>query len=315
MAYFIVTGAAGFIGSKIAERLIERGHHVITVDNLSTGYKENIPKGVKFFEMDCQNPKIHKTLPQVKYEAIFHIAGQSSGEISFENPTYDLRTNTESTLNLLKFSLSVGCRRFIYASSMSVYGVKPDRAIKENDSTIPISFYGIGKLASEHYLRLYEQYGICSTSLRIFNTYGPGQNLNNLKQGMVSIYMAQMLEKQHIIVKGSMNRYRDFIYIDDVTDAFLRCLNYPESYGKVINIGSGVRTCVDKLLEKLISLYTSPVSFKSKDTTPGDLHGIYADISLGKKLLGFKPLYPLDKGLKTMLEWAESKIFQSKIKN
>ena len=118
---------------------------------------------------------------------------------------------------------------------------------------------------------------------------------------------------KHIFVKGDVNRYRDFIYIDDVTDAFLRCLNHPESCDKVINIASGVRTSVDKLLQKLISLYASPVTFESKNNTPGDLHGTYADISLGKKLLGFEPVYTLDQGLKKMLEWAESKTLKSKI--
>ncbi len=315
MARYLVTGAAGFIGSKLAEKLIKQGHHVITVDNLSTGYKENIPKGVEFFEMDCQNPKIYETLPQEKFEAIFHIAGQSSGEVSFENPSYDLRTNTESTLHLLKFALSVGCKRFIYASSMSVYGVRPDSPIKENDPAIPTSFYGVGKLASEHYLRLYEQYGIHSTSLRLFNVYGPGQNLKNLKQGMVSIYLAQMIDKMHIHVKGSSKRYRDFIYIDDVVDSFLRCLSHPESFGKVINIATGIRTSVEELLKKLASLYAHSVTFEYKDTTPGDLYGTFADIGLGKELLGFKPTYSLDQGLKTMLEWAESQTSQSKIRN
>ena len=155
MANFLVTGAAGFIGAAITNKLIKQGHNVTTVDNLSTGYIENIPKGVEFIEMDCQNPKIHKTLPREKFEAIFHVAGQSSGEISFENPTYDLRTNTESTLNLLKFSLSVGCRRFIYASSVYVHS-------REG------GFYRCSKQASEAYIEEYHKaYGLDYTILQL----------------------------------------------------------------------------------------------------------------------------------------------------
>ena len=145
---YLVTGAAGFIGAALARRLLNQGHNVITIDNLSTGYQKSIPKGVEFFQADCQDQTVYSKLPKKRYDAIFHIAGQSSGEISFDNPSYDLRTNTESTLHLLKFALSVECDRFVYASSMSIYGDKPYRPISEDEPAIPLSFYGVGKLAS-----------------------------------------------------------------------------------------------------------------------------------------------------------------------
>jgi UDP-glucose 4-epimerase len=304
MALYIVTGAAGFIGAAVSQKLITQGHRVVTIDNLSTGYRENVPKGVEFYQADCQDISIYQKLPCETYDAIFHIAGQSSGEVSFDDPSYDLRTNTESTLHLLKFALSVGCDRLIYASSMSVYGVKPDRPVAEDEVPIPASFYGVGKLASEHYLHIYEQYGVRSTSLRLFNVYGPGQNLSNMRQGMVSIYLAQMLEKRHIHVKGSGSRYRDLVYIDDVVDAFLACLHHPESAGQVINIGTGIRTSVEELIQKLIHTYSKSVTCEFKGSTPGDLHGIYADTSRAKKLLNFQPKFSLAHGLTQMLKWA-----------
>jgi UDP-glucose 4-epimerase len=297
MGVYIVTGAAGFIGSCLTLRLINDGHQVVTVDNLTTGFRGNIPEGTFFLEGDCQNPEIYKKLPRKNYDAIFHIAGQSSGELSFENPSNDLRTNTESTLHLLKFALSVGCSRFVYASTMSVYGVKPDRPVRENEETLPTSFYGVGKLASEHYIRLYELYGINSTSLRLFNVYGPGQNMGNLKQGMVSIYLAQILKNHHIVVKGGPDRYRDFVYIDDVVEAFMACLNNSDSYGKVINIGTGIRTTVQQLIDKMISIYPEEVTLEFIDNTPGDLHGIFPEIEDAKKLLNYKYRFSLEEGL------------------
>lgn len=304
MALFLVTGAAGFIGAALAKRLIEEGHRVVTIDNLSTGHECNIPTGAIFFRAGCHDREVYGRLPQEKYKAIFHFAGQSSAEISFEDPSYDLRANTESTLHLLRFARSVGCDRFIYASSMSVYGVKPDRPVRENEEAVPVSFYGVAKLGSEHYLRIYEQYGVQSTALRLFTVYGPGQNLANMRQGMVSIYLSQMLASQRIHVKGRGCRYRDFVYIDDVIDACVACVDVPQCAGRILNIGTGVRTTVEELVRKLVSLYGRPVAFEFSGSTPGDVDGIYADITLARQLLGFQPKYALDQGLAKVLEWA-----------
>lgn len=305
MANYLVTGAAGFIGASLAQKLIDKGNKVTAIDNLSTGFKANIPKGVEFIEGDCASNKVIEKIPNDTFDAIFHIAGQSSGEISFDDPVYDLKTNTESTLLLLKFALKNGCRRFIYAGTMSVYGVQGDSAVNENAKCNPESFYGVGKLASEHYLRIYEQYGIRSTSLRLFNVYGPGQNLSNLRQGMVSIFLAQMLNNSHIHVKGSKERFRDFVYIDDVVDAFQRCLVFKETRGEVINIATGIRTSIDELVRKLISNQKNKISVDYSGKTMGDINGIYADISKMKSLLGINKLVSLDKGLSSLIDWAE----------
>ena len=220
MGKYLVTGAAGFIGSALAKSLIEEGSEVVTIDNLSTGFRSNIPDGVVFLEGDCQDQKILDQLHSNKFDAIYHIAGQSSGEISFDDPVYDLQTNTQSTLQLLQLCRQTDCKKVIYASSMSVYGQVPDEPIDETWKARPQSFYGVGKLASEHYLRIFRQFGIATASLRLFNTYGPGQNLENLRQGMVSIFLAQALRDKRIHVKGSPDRFRDFVYIDDVVQSF-----------------------------------------------------------------------------------------------
>jgi UDP-glucose 4-epimerase len=302
LASYLVTGAAGFIGSAIAKRLLDAGHRVVSIDNLSTGSEENLPAGIEFIKGDCQDPVLYRRI-DTPFDAIFHVAGQSSGEISFDDPIYDLRTNTESTLQLLELARRTDCRRFIYAGTMSVYGDRGDRAVSEEESCNPRSFYGVGKLASEHYLRLYGlQYGIESTSLRLFNVYGPGQNMENLRQGMVSIFMAQMLENGHILVKGSPDRFRDFVYIEDVVDAFLACLERSESIGENINIGTGVRTTVGELLDKMVEIYGRKVDIEFQGNTAGDIHGIYADNTVMRQVLGFAPRYMLDDGLRLMLK-------------
>ena len=288
----------------MAAALVRDGHEVVGLDNLSTGFLTNIPEGVEFFEGDCQDHTLYsQRLAGKTFDAIFHIAGQSSGEISFDDPVYDLRTNAESTLHLLTFALKTGCRRVIYASSMSVYGVQPDEPVQETAPAAPLSFYGVGKLASEHYLRLYEQYGVGSTCLRLFNVYGPGQNMTNLRQGMVSIFMAMMLKDGHIHVKGSPNRFRDFVYIDDVTAAFLACLNQEKSIGKTLNIGGSGKVLVGDLVDALCLLSDTPVTVEYSGCTAGDMLGIYADGSMAARYLDYEPSVLLDEGLKRMYEW------------
>ncbi len=304
MSCYLVTGVAGFIGASVAKALLQQGHEVVGVDNLTTGFVANVPQGVEFFAADCQDAALyHSVLPKKDYAAIFHIAGQSSGEISFDDPAYDLRTNAESTLHLLKFALATNCKRFIYAGTMSVYGVQPDIPVLETAPTVPQSFYGVAKLASEHYLRIYEQYGIRSTVLRLFNVYGPGQNMQNLRQGMVSIFMAMMLSENHIHIKGSPNRYRDFVYIDDVVTAFLLCLERPQSAGQVINIAGSGRITVGKLVDSLRELSKTPITVEYSGCTAGDIHGIHADLSMAAKYLGYEPAVSFQEGLSRMYAW------------
>ena len=183
---------------------------------------------------------------------------------------------------------------------MSVYGSKPNKPVKETDITSPESFYGNSKLASENYLKIYENYGIKYTSLRLFNVYGPGQNMSNLRQGMVSIFMSQMLDSGKIHVKGSASRYRDFIYIDDVTEYFIKCIKSNKSVGKTINIGTGKKTFVYQLIKILISFCDKKIPVKYLGSTQGDINGIYADVKLKDKIFGKTRHVNLYEGLKKM---------------
>jgi UDP-glucose 4-epimerase len=304
VSLYLVTGGAGFIGAAAAKALLAAGHRVIVLDNLSTGALENVPKGAEFVRGDCQDAAVYERLPAGPYAAIYHIAGQSSGEISFDDPVYDLQTNTQSTLLLLKFALKADCRRFLYAGTMSVYGDQPERPVNEDAPCAPKSFYGVGKLASEHYLRIYEAYGVRSTVLRLFNVYGAGQNMANLRQGMVSIYLAQALKSRAIQVKGGADRFRDFIAVDDVVAAFLACEKAPETAGKIFNVCTGKRTTVRELLDLLLPCLPFKTEVKFDGSTPGDMFGICGDPARLTAATGWKPRVALPDGLRAMAAWA-----------
>ena len=278
---YLVTGAAGFIGSCIAQKLLDAGHHVLTIDNLSTGYKESIPNNCEFIYGDVADKKSIEKLNNQKFDAIIHMAGQSSGEASFDDPIYDLNSNTSSTLMLLNYAVRVKCKRFVYASTMSVYGEQTGKErFSEIDIVKPKSLYAVGKLASEHYLKIYqEQYGIIYTALRYFNVYGPGQNLYNLKQGIVSIYLKQFIDDdfKKVEVKGSLNRFRDLSYIDDVVDVSVNIINNRNSYNEIINIGTGRKVCINTMLSLMKKYLQSSKKVFVSNETPGDQFGIYAN--------------------------------------
>lgn len=302
---YLVTGAAGFIGGAVARSLLASGARVATVDNLSTGFRESVPDGVEFIHGDCADRSVVARVAG-PIDAVLHIAGQSSGEISFEDPIRDLQWNVQSTLALLERAAGLGCRRFIYASSMSVYGDQPDLPVPENAECRPNSFYGVGKLASEHELRVWQrQYGMETVALRLFNVYGPGQNMGNMRQGMVSIFLAQLVREGRIEVKGSLERFRDFVHVDDVCDAFVRSIEAPAHEPMVVNIGTGVRTTVRQLIAELLAANGSDVPAESRGSTPGDAHGLYADPALAARLIGWRPRVVLRDGVPEMVGWAK----------
>ena len=154
---------------------------------------------------------------------------------------------------LLKWCREKEIKKFVYTSSMSIYGDPAILPVKEDMFPVPKSFYGIGKVASENYLRLYqENYGINFTALRLFNVYGPGQHLENLRQGMVRIYLSYVAKNEPIIVKGSGERFRDLVFVDDVVNAMMLVLDNPFTYGQTYNVGTGKETKVDDLLHMII---------------------------------------------------------------
>jgi len=294
----LITGVAGFIGSKVASRFISEGFDVFGIDDLSKGKIQNIPKGIDFKKANLSDEKIYKKIPK-KFNSILHLAGQSSGEESFYNPEEDLKKNTLSTLNIIKHGIKSGAEKIIYASSMSVYGDIGNRAAHEQMICNPISCYGISKLTSEKYLNIFKN-KLPFISLRMFNVFGYGQDMKNLKQGMVSIYIAQALKDNIINVRGSISRIRDFIYIDDVVEAWFRSTVNKIRPNQVLNVGSGRTTSVKKLLQ-IICKEIKGCKYNVKIGTPGDQKFIYSNNSELKKQLKLKKFMELNKAIRLFI--------------
>jgi UDP-glucose 4-epimerase len=300
---FLVTGGAGFIGAAVARALVDNGDTVVVADNLSTGYRGNIPAGCRFVEMDVSNREHFQRLPDDKFDAIFHLAAQSSGEASFQDPWYDFNSHATATFLLLELCRKRGISRFLYGSSMSIYGDPQYLPVDERHPASPKTFYAAGKLAAEAYVSLHSTLGIGTTVFRMFSVYGPNQNLANKMQGMASIYLSFILENKPILVKGSRERFRDFVYIDDVVDAWLSALDKPAAFGKTYNLGTGRQTTVSDLLQTMTACAGNPdYPIEFSGNTPGDQFGMYADIGRLRADLGWEPRWSLEQGLASMLD-------------
>lgn len=290
----LITGVAGFIGSTFAKRLDNSKFLIFGIDDLSNGHRSSVPENVIFFKEDISK-KIPAALEdkKIRIDFIFHFAGQSSGEISFEDPVNDLKKNTITTINLIQFAIKKKIKKFFYMSSMSVYG--DAGKANEKSEMYPKTCYGVSKLSSEYYLKVFSK-EINFIILRLFNVYGAPQRLNNLKQGMIRIYLSQLKKDNKVIIKGSTNRYRDFIYIDDVVNILIELMNI-KSKNIVLNIGTGKKTTIKSIINEIQKLHLK-AKFKIQGNTKGDQSGIYADISALKKIIPNIKFKSLKKGLK-----------------
>lgn len=296
----LVTGAAGFIGSKICTELKKKNYVVFGCDDFSSGSKKNITNGIKFINIDLSKKnKISKLPKNIDY--IFHLAGQSSGEKSFDDPLDDLNRNFITTYNLINYAKKNFIKNFFYASSMSVYGNTLNKA-KIKDFCNPLSYYGLHKKLSEDYI-LKNSDSFNYIIFRMFNVYGPGQDLLNEKQGMVSIYLSSLIKKNKIIVKGSTNRFRDLIYIDDVVDIWIEAIKNKKMKNKKINLGTGKKTKIIKILEILKKIHSKKSKVIIKKNTPGDQFGIFADKSIFN-LTKKKKFTDIKEGIEKFYNWA-----------
>ena len=254
--------------------------------------KKNIPNGIKFYKFDLSNYKKFNKLPKCDY--ILHLAGQSSGDISFDDPIIDLKKNTQSTLNLIKYGIKCKAKKIIYASSMSVYGDLEKKKYSEKLISDPKSCYGVSKLSSEIYLKIFSK-KLDYVIYRMFNVYGPGQDLDNLRQGMVSIYLSQAIKNKRINVKGSLDRIRDFVYIDDVVDIWINSIN-KKIKNETINLCTGKPTSVKKLLSFIKKLVPETKIIRQKSTRGDQLKSV-GDVNKINKIFRHK-FIPLNVGLK-----------------
>jgi UDP-glucose 4-epimerase len=307
MTRLLVTGGAGFIGGLLTRSLLDDGYDVDVVDVFSTGHRENLPDGARLLEVDLAAVGATDRLPRDSYEAVLHLAGQASGEKSFDDPLFDFDLNARATLALALWARERDVPAFLYASSMAVYGDVASHPVNEEEPTRPVSFYGGSKLAAERALEIVSRGGLKTCALRLFSVYGPGQNLADLRQGMVSIYLSYILRGEPVEVRGSLERVRDLVYVDDVVAAWRAALDRKAS--GVFNIGTGIGTSVGDLIRDIALACDAGADYPCRvvDGTPGDQFAVSADTSRAAADLGWSARVPLQEGLARTVAWARQR--------
>ena len=302
MAKILVTGGAGFIGSNVADRFISCGHKVVIIDNLSTGFRENIHPKAKFFKLDIKSKKIEQIYKEEKIEVLCHHAAQIDVRKSVEDPIFDAKVNIEGTLNLLNNCVKYKTKKVIFASTGgALYGEQDYFPADEDHPERPLSPYGITKLAIEKYLYFYkETYGINYISLRYANVYGPRQNPWG-EAGVVAIFTQRLLSGKKAIINGDGKQTRDYVFVEDVVDANLLALNYPQS--DAFNIGTGIETDVNTIFNLLKEKIGSKQKEIHAPEKPGEQRRSVLDYSRAKKLLGWSPKYSLEEGIEETVKY------------
>jgi UDP-glucose 4-epimerase len=297
VARYLITGGAGFIGKSLTSKLLKENHevHVIDFESRIDAEKNNL--GSAFLHCgDLSVEKTFKILPKGPYDIVFHLAAQTSARVSEEDAFKDIDSNVKGAFNFCKWAREVNPKRAIFTSSMAVYGSFGDN-LSEVDQLSPVSVYGITKRAGEDFFKILSSDGVPVSIFRLFNVYGPGQDFFNMKQGMLSIFLSQAITTGEIVVTGGLDRYRDFVFIDDVLNALLIDSNLTEL--EIFNVGSGSPTSVAELcrmISQKIVNKNKKIPVIETDSHRGDVFGNYADIS---KLLsfGWRPQTDLDEGI------------------
>lgn len=309
----LVTGGAGFIGSHIAAALAASGARVRIIDDLSTGYRDNIediPGDVDFVEGSVADEAVLKRAIN-DVELVFHEAAIPSVPRSVENPRQTHIASVDSTFSLLLAAKENNVRRVVYAASSSAYGDQPTLPKVETMLPEPLSPYAVAKLVGEHYCQVFTRvYGLETVSLRYFNVFGPRQDPSSQYSGVISRFISALLGGETPVIYGDGEQSRDFTYIDNVVDANLRACESAQAVGQVVNIANGERISLNRLLGELQELTgKTNVTADYQPPRAGDVKHSLADISRARELLGFEPKVDLRQGLSLTIEWWKNSRF------
>ncbi len=304
----LVTGAAGFIGSHLVDRLVSEGHRVTGLDDLSTGSLKNLAevrrhKGFGFHRFDITSSDLYEVVGRDRPDLVLHLAAQMDVRKSVADPLHDTRTNVLGTVNVLEACVRAGVPRVVFASSGgTVYGDPSVLPVTERAGLRPGSPYGAAKVSGETYVQAYEQlHGLAGVSLRLGNVYGPRQDPHG-EAGVVAIFARALTQGTTARVFGDGTSSRDYVHVDDVVDAFVCCLD-GRADGRRLNIGSGVSTTVRELHRLVAEAAGAPDAPDFAPARPGEPQAIALDSSSARRALGWEPRVPLVDGLADTVAW------------
>lgn len=307
MSKAIITGGAGFIGSHLADRLLAEEWEVLALDDLSKGKLDRLAEAratgrLDFHQLNICDEDLGEVARRFKPEVIFHLAAQSAVRPSVEDPIFDARINVLGTINVLRAAAEAGAQRVLFASSGgAIYGEVPDKPATERTKTSPDSPYGISKLIVEDYFRYFkESYGVDYVLLALGNIYGPRQDPFG-EAGVIAIFTKRMLDGEQPIINGDGEYLRDYVFIDDTVDAFVRAAEI--GGGRRLNIGTGVATSVTRLYELIAAEagYSAPA--EHGPAKAGDLRRSVLDAGAARKHLGWEPWTALEAGIPRTVKW------------
>jgi nucleoside-diphosphate-sugar epimerase len=310
---FLVTGGAGFIGSNLADELIERGGKVKILDNFVTGFQENLDEikgNFEFIKGDLNDGEILKTAVE-GVDIIFHEAALPSVPRSVENPLETHEACVNGTLNLLLAAKQAKVRRVIYAASSSAYGDQPTLPKIETMRPEPLSPYAAAKLMGEYYCQVFSRvYGLETICLRYFNVFGPRQNPSSMYSGVISRFIDALMKNEKPVIYGDGEQSRDFTFIANVVDANIKAAQTDKGIGEVMNAANGERVTLNELLEVLKEITGKPaVTADYQPERKGDVKHSQCSNERAVDWLGYEKLVGLEEGLTKTIDWWKSSRF------
>lgn len=293
----LVTGGAGFIGSHLVDSLIEAGHRVVVVDNLSTGCRDHVHDKAVFYELDIlQKSELARIFAEEQFDVVFHEAAQTLVPYSMDHPREDAELNIMGLLNVLELCRQFGVRKFLFSSSAAVYGDNVQVPLTEQAPLQPTSFYGLTKVTAEKYIQMYHDvFGLSYAILRYSNVYGERQGSHG-EGGVVYVFSDAIAEGRDITIFGDGGQSRDFIYVGDVVRANVAAMDEAVPSG-IFNISTNIETTVNALKEILFYFAQAAVPVSYEDARSGDIYRSALDNTLAKKTLNWRPVTKLLEGL------------------
>lgn len=299
---FLITGAAGFLGSSLANHLTREGHQVRGLDDLSAGDVQSLNPDVLFTRGDVNDrPKLWTLLQDV--DCVYHLAARVSVPESVLYPREYNAVNVGGSVSLMEAMRDVGVHRVVFISSGAVYGNQETQPLRESSPPNPRSPYAVSKLAAEYYVRtIGDLWGIETVSLRVFNAYGPGQHLPASHPPVIPNYLRQATRGGTLVIHGDGAQTRDYVYLDDVVSAMMAAATAPNVNHLVVNIGSGAETSLRELVRLVINVSGVNAEVITNPRTDAGVSRMCADLSLAREKLGYQPRIALAEGLRLTLE-------------